>query len=170
MATRRNFLATSSAALGVVAFGNLSTRSSPALARENFEIIKTKSEWKKTLTPAQYAILREWATERPFKNSLKGERSSLLKEARTGTYNCAGCALPVYPSNTKYDSGTGWPSFWAPIKGAVGTRLDKGWISTRTEVHCRRCGGHLGHVFNDGPAPTGKRHCLNGLSMTFTET
>ena len=91
-----------------------------------------------------------------------------MKEARSGTYDCAGCALSVYPSKTKYDSGTGWPSFYASLPDAVGTKEDRKLFTTRTEVHCRRCGGHLGHIFNDGPKPTGKRHCLNGLALTFT--
>lgn len=140
----------------------------PALA-ESFEITKTEAEWRASLSPARYAVLREEATEQAFSNSLMGESSPLLKEARAGTYNCAGCALPVYPSETKFDSGTGWPSFWAPIRGGIGTRTDrKLLLLVRTEVHCRRCGGHLGHVFDDGPQPTGKRHCLNGLALTFT--
>jgi peptide-methionine (R)-S-oxide reductase len=113
-------------------------------------------------------VLRDEVTEKPFSNSLKGESSDLLKEARSGTYHCAGCDLPVYPSATKFESGTGWPSFYDSIKGAVGTKEDNTFFTKRTEVHCRRCCGHLGHIFGDGPQPTGKRHCLNGLAMTFT--
>lgn len=159
MLTRRIFLTTTLAASGLAAL--------PTWAA-SFEITRTPAEWKKLLTPAQYAVLREEETEKPFSNSLKGEKSPLLKEARKGTYDCAGCALPVYSSEAKYDSGTGWPSFYDALPNAIGTKEDNTLFSKRTEVHCRRCGGHLGHVFNDGPKPTGKRHCLNGLALTFT--
>lgn len=159
MLTRRFFISTALAASSV---GTL-----PAMAAE-FEITRSVAEWKKRLTPAQFAILRQEDTEAPFSNSLKGEKSPLLKEARKGTYNCAACILPVYSSETKFDSGTGWPSFYAAIQGNVGTKQDNTLFTKRTEVHCRRCGGHLGHVFNDGPKPTGKRHCINALAMTFT--
>jgi peptide-methionine (R)-S-oxide reductase len=134
-----------------------------------FEIVRTEEEWRALLTPAQYAILRDHATERAFTNEHMGERSDLLGESRAGTYLCAGCDNPVYRSETKYDSRTGWPSFWDAIEGAVGTQDDtRLFFLRRTEVHCARCGGHLGHVFDDGPPPTGKRHCINGLAMTFT--
>ena len=159
MLTRRFFISTALAASSV---GTL-----PAMAAE-LEITRSVAEWKKRLTPAQFAILRQEDTEAPFSNSLKGEKSPLLKEARKGTYNCAACILPVYSSETKFDSGTGWPSFYAAIQGNVGTKQDNTLFTKRTEVHCRRCGGHLGHVFNDGPKPTGKRHCINALAMTFT--
>jgi peptide-methionine (R)-S-oxide reductase len=112
------------------------------------------------LSPAQYAVLREEDTEPPFS-------SPLDREKRAGTFACAGCALPLFSSKAKYDSGTGWPSFWEPLQGAVGTRADWGILGRRTEVHCARCGGHLGHVFGDGPQPTGKRYCMNGLAMVF---
>ena len=159
MPTRRTLLT-------LILAGTAFTPFRPAEAA--FAVTLTPAEWRARLTPAQFAVLREAETERAFSNSLMGESSPLLKEARKGTYHCAGCASPVYPSNTKFDSGTGWPSVWDALPGAIGTKADNTLFSTRTEVHCWRCGGHLGHVFDDGPAPTGKRHCLNGLAMTFT--
>jgi len=120
----------------------------------------SEAEWKKRLTPMQFRVLREAATERPFTSPLNDEH-------RTGTFLCAGCALPLYSSKTKYDSGTGWPSFWAPLENAVVTSTDRELGYPRTEIHCRRCGGHLGHVFNDGPRPTGKRYCMNGAALSF---
>lgn len=131
-----------------------------AAAEGSFEVTKSEAEWRSILTPAQYAVLREEDTERPF-------TSPLNKEKRAGTFHCAGCDLPVYSSAAKYDSGTGWPSFWEALPDAVGTRKDTSFFMTRTECHCRRCGGHFGHVFDDGPPPTGMRHCINGLALTF---
>ena len=128
----------------------------------DFEVTLTQAEWRARLTDLQYRVLREEATERAFS-------SPLDKDARAGTYHCAGCDLPLYSSETKYDSGTGWPSFWAPIEGAIGTREDRRFFMTRTEVHCRRCGGHLGHVFDDGPRPTGLRYCMNGAALVFRQ-
>ncbi|MAZ82794.1 MAG: peptide-methionine (R)-S-oxide reductase [Hoeflea sp.] len=126
----------------------------------NFEVSLTPAEWKEKLTPEQYAVLREEATERPF-------TSPLNKNYAKGIYNCAGCDLPAYSSEAKYDSGTGWPSFWQSLPDAIGTKEDNSLFMRRTEVHCRRCGGHFGHIFDDGPEPTGKRHCLNGVALTF---
>lgn len=125
-----------------------------------FEVELTEDEWRARLTPAQFAVLREEATE-------PAGSSPLDREKRAGTFHCAGCDLALFASADKYDSGTGWPSFTAPLPGAVGTRPDRGLLITRTKVHCRRCGGHLGHVFDDGPAPGGKRFCMNGLALLF---
>ena len=162
MISRRSlFLTAAAAALLPAAF----SRRAVAAA---FEVTRTEAEWRAILSPAQYAVLRDQKTEKPFSNSLIGEASPLLKEARNGTYACAGCDLAVYKSDTKFDSGTGWPSFFDAIKGNVGLAEDNTLFATRTEVHCRRCGGHLGHMFDDGPKPTGKRYCMNGLAMTFT--
>lgn len=134
----------------------------PVLSQNcGFEICRTEAEWRDRLTDAQFRVLREEETERPY-------TSPLNDETRAGTYHCQGCDLPVYPSDTKYDSGTGWPSFYQSIPDAVRTREDRKLLfQVRTEVHCRRCGGHLGHIFDDGPQPTGKRHCLNGLALRF---
>jgi peptide-methionine (R)-S-oxide reductase len=125
-----------------------------------FEVDKPDDEWRRSLTPEQYRVLRKHGTER-------AGTSPLDKEYGAGTYACAGCGLPLFTSETKFDSGTGWPSFWTPLEGAVGTTVDGSWFMTRTEVHCRRCGGHLGHVFDDGPPPTGLRYCMNGVALTF---
>ena len=125
-----------------------------------FEVTHTPEEWRKLLTPEQYAVLREQDTERAF-------TSPLYNEHRTGTFACAGCDLPLFSSKTKFESGTGWPSFYRPLQNAVATRSDRSLLVPRTEVHCRRCGGHLGHVFEDGPKPTGLRYCINGVALTF---
>jgi peptide-methionine (R)-S-oxide reductase len=125
-----------------------------------FEVTKTDEEWKKQLTPEQYYVLRKHGTER-------AGTSPLDKIYAPGTYACAGCDLPLFSSTTKFDSRTGWPSFYAPMEKAIGTSVDKSFFTTRTEVHCRRCGGHLGHVFDDGPKPTGLRYCMNGVALKF---
>ena len=129
-------------------------------AAGGFEVEKPDAEWRRLLTPAQYAVLRGHGTERAGSSPLDAEK-------RRGTFACAGCTLPLFSSDTKFDSRTGWPSFTAPLGQAVGTSEDRGLLMTRIEVHCRRCGGHLGHVFGDGPPPTGKRYCMNGVAMTF---
>lgn len=127
---------------------------------EKFEIEKTPEEWKKQLSAAQYNVLREAGTERPFS-------SPLNKEKRKGTFTCAGCDLPLFSSDTKYDSGTGWPSFYQALPNAILEKSDRSYMMVRTETLCRRCGGHLGHVFDDGPKPTGLRYCMNGLALSF---
>jgi len=127
---------------------------------ETFEITKSEAEWQKILTPEQFRVLRQHGTER-------AGSSPLDKEYGRGTYACAACELPLFSSDTKFDSGTGWPSFWAPIDGAIRTSKDWTLFVPRTEVHCRRCGGHLGHVFSDGPKPTGLRYCMNGVALKF---
>ena len=129
---------------------------------ETFEVTKSEEEWRKQLTPEQYHVLREHGTERPG-------TCALLHEKRRGTFMCAGCGLPLFESGPKFESGTGWPSFFEPIDGAVATSTDRSYFMTRTEVHCRRCGGHLGHVFEDGPPPTGLRYCINGVALDFKQ-
>ena len=131
-----------------------------AVAAGPFEVRKSDAEWKKLLGPQRYRILREAGTETPY-------TSPLNKEQRRGTFACAGCALPLFASATKFDSGTGWPSFYAPLPKAIAETRDVSLGMVRREVHCRRCGGHQGHVFEDGPKPTGLRYCINGLSLQF---
>ncbi len=156
---RRTLLLGGAAALaGAQSFGSL--LQSLAHAAGKFEVMRTDEEWRRVLTPDQYKVLRKQGTER-------AGSSPLDRENRTGAFACAGCDLPVYRSSDKFDSGTGWPSFTRPIDGAVRTSEDRSWFTARTEVHCRRCGGHLGHVFDDGPKPTGLRYCMNGVAMKF---
>ena len=129
---------------------------------ETFPVQKSEAEWQKELDPQQYHVLRKHGTER-------AGTSPLNHEKRQGEFRCAGCGAPLFESATKFESGTGWPSFWAPMDGAVGTTADRSFFMTRTEVHCAKCGGHLGHVFPDGPQPTGQRYCMNGASLKFEE-
>jgi peptide-methionine (R)-S-oxide reductase len=131
-----------------------------AVTESTFEVQKTEEEWRRLLTPAQFYVLRKHGTERPGSSPLNDEK-------RKGTYACAGCELPLFSSDTKYESGTGWPSFYQPLPNAIGTTQDRSLLMVRTEVHCRRCGGHLGHVFDDGPKPTGLRYCMNGDALKF---
>jgi peptide-methionine (R)-S-oxide reductase len=154
MQSRRNHLQ-----LLLVGSAGMALTGMPASAK-TYEVTHTDAEWRKLLSPAEYNILRQQGTEAPW-------TSALLKEHRKGTFLCRGCALPLFASTTKFDSGTGWPSFWQPLPNAIETTSDKSWIESRTEVHCRRCGGHLGHVFDDGPKPTGLRYCMDGLALTF---
>jgi len=158
MVTRRALLGGAAGAAGLAALPWRLHMDAKAEAR--FEVTKSDEEWRRQLTPEQFQVLRKHGTER-------AGTSPLNKEKRKGTFVCAGCELPLFSSDTKYESGTGWPSFYAPLDNAVGTTTDRSWFMTRTEVHCRRCGGHLGHVFDDGPPPTGKRYCMNGVAMKF---
>lgn len=159
MYSRRDFTK-----LGLALAGTLSSTRLAANATETpekrFAIMKTDAEWKQILTPDQYYVLRKHGTER-------AGTSPLDKNYNPGMYNCAGCDLPLFSADTKFDSGTGWPSFFKPLVSAIGTSIDKSLFSTRTEVHCSRCGGHLGHVFEDGPQPTGLRYCMNGVALKF---
>jgi peptide-methionine (R)-S-oxide reductase len=155
MMNRRTLLLSTVAAVTGGAFAL-----SRGAAAEKFEFELTEAEWRKGLSPRAYAVLREADTERPFSSPLNDEK-------RDGVFACAGCDLPLYDSKAKYDSGTGWPSFYEALPDAVRTKTDYILILPRTELHCRRCGGHLGHRFDDGPPPTGKRHCINGVSLAF---
>ncbi|RUM24190.1 peptide-methionine (R)-S-oxide reductase [Rhizobium vallis] len=157
MLNRRRMLIT--AALGGIGL-RLGNGVTAARAAGIFAVVHSDDEWRKILTPDQYAVLREEGTERPF-------TSVLLNEHGKGNFACAGCDQELFSSTTKFESGTGWPSFWAPLDGAVATSRDTTLGMVRNEVHCSRCGGHLGHVFDDGPKPTGLRYCMNGVAMKF---
>ncbi len=150
---RRTLFGTTAAALAAC----LSIRSRGA---ERFAVSHSDAEWRRLLSPAQYDVLRQAGTEYPYSSPLNSEH-------RTGTFSCAGCDLPLFASGTKFDSGTGWPSFYEPLPHAVETASDNSLLMSRTEVHCSRCGGHLGHVFADGPPPTGQRYCMNGAALVF---
>lgn len=154
--SKRQFLSLTSVGAAAFIFGC----GQEATAKAKYAVNYSDAEWKKRLSPAAYRVLRQEDTERPF-------TSPLDKEKRKGIFICAGCSQRLFSSSTKFDSGTGWPSFYQPLKGAIGTKVDYKIGIPRTEVHCARCGGHLGHVFNDGPKPTGKRYCMNGVAMKF---
>ena len=158
MMTRRFLLL--SGGVGAAALAASWLQPSPVRASSTFEVTHTDDEWRKLLTPEQFEVLRQAGTERPF-------TSPLLDEHREGIFACAGCELDLYSSKTKFDSGTGWPSFWQPLDKAVGTEEDLSFGMVRSAVHCSRCGGHLGHVFDDGPKPTGLRYCMNGVALKF---
>jgi peptide-methionine (R)-S-oxide reductase len=159
---RRTLLFASLAPITAAGAVFLSSRKSDSMAKTlgKFEVSKTEAQWRKILTPEQFEVLRKEGTER-------AGTSPLTDEHRNGKFACAGCNLPLFTSETKFESGTGWPSFYDPIANAVKTSIDTSFGATRTEVHCRRCGGHLGHVFDDGPKPTGLRYCMNGVAMKF---
>lgn len=158
--TDRRFVLAAGAAAALAALGWFTTRPREAVAAESFEFTLSEAEWRKRLTPQQYAVLREEGTERPYSSPLNNEK-------RAGRYECAGCGLAQFSSRTKFDSGTGWPSFWQPLDGALIEKKDRSLGMLRVEVLCKRCGGHGGHVFDDGPKPTGLRYCMNGLALRF---
>jgi peptide-methionine (R)-S-oxide reductase len=158
---RRGVLACGVAAVALaMGLATVQRRPARAATAAPFPVTRSDGEWRRLLTPEQYQVLRHEATEAP-------ESSPLDHEFRPGTYACAGCGKPNFSSATKFNSHTGWPSFYAPLDGAVQTQVDHAFFMTRTEVHCSECGGHLGHVFDDGPRPTGLRYCMNGVALTF---
>jgi len=159
MQNRRQFFVVLASAAGLVPLVGWLTGPSATISG-TFPIMRSEDEWRRTLSAAQFRVLRRHATERPF-------ASPLNQEHRDGVFRCAGCGRELFASGTKFESGTGWPSFWRPIEQAVGTSVDRSLLMVRTEVHCAGCGGHLGHIFDDGPQPTGLRYCINGVALTF---
>ena len=160
---RRDFMSRTAAVLGLGAAATAATRSGAAEGDGNYEVTHTEEEWREMLSDAEFRVMREEGTERAYSSDLHDLKAE-------GTYLCRGCDQSLYSSEHKFDSGTGWPSFWQPVAdSAIGTKPDRSLFMTRTEVHCSRCGSHLGHIFDDGPEPTGKRHCLNGVSLVFQE-
>ena len=156
--SRRSLLTlAATGAIGAILWG---CRGAPAAAAERFPVQMSDAAWRQKLGDAAWNVLRHEGTERPYSSPLNDEH-------RSGVFACKGCTQPLFSSKTKFESGTGWPSFYAPLQGAVATRSDRSMLMARTEVHCSRCGGHLGHVFDDGPKPTGNRYCMNGVAMTF---
>lgn len=155
--SRRSFL--SFLGLGTAGVALTACSGAPAEAK-TYPVTLSEAQWRKRLTAEEFAVLRQEATERPFTSPLNNEK-------RRGIFVCQGCNNALYDSRTKFESGTGWPSFWQALPGAVGTKTDRKLMLPRTEVHCADCGGHLGHIFDDGPPPTGKRHCINGVAMAF---
>jgi peptide-methionine (R)-S-oxide reductase len=160
---RRQFLSVAGATLvlaPIVAWFARPTAARRPARDERFPLEKTEDEWRRELTPAAYYVLREHGTERAGSSALNDEK-------RKGIFACAACGQALFDSDTKYESGTGWPSFWKPLDNAIGTTIDRSYFMVRTEVHCARCGSHLGHVFEDGPPPTGLRYCMNGVALAF---
>ncbi|WP_206070222.1 peptide-methionine (R)-S-oxide reductase MsrB [Nodosilinea sp. P-1105] len=164
---RRRLLEAGTAVIGSAwVFSTLTNQTDPSeqeimtTTNEQFTVNKTEQEWREALTPEQFRVLRQHGTER-------AGTSPLDKVYEAGVYKCAGCGTPLFTADTKFNSGTGWPSFYAPIEGAIATKTDRTFFMTRTEVHCATCGGHLGHVFPDGPKPTGQRYCMNGVALEF---